>query len=267
MSDDLRFRIRELFGEARACDFLSFEEVEALAEGRLEPARLEEFERHAESCAACDTLRADLASFSAIEEKGLLEPEKRAFHRTEGRVRATVGLGPPARARMHLVYISLLPAAAVVLLALFFLPGLLRPTLIESLPEVPLTPPPIVRGPALAEVWSDAAEAWERDDMAAAIGVLGPAVETWPDDAPMRFYLGLARLRAGDAPGAVEALETADRLEKPPSETVRWALVAALERASRFDEACEALRSVADLGGERADEARRIADESCPPAR
>jgi Flp pilus assembly protein TadD len=128
-----------------------------------------------------------------------------------------------------------------------------------------MKPPPIVRGSALATAWSDATEAWNRDDMAAVIRILEPAAEGAPDEAELHFYLGLARLRSDDGPGAVKDLERADDLHEPPSAIIRWTLVAALERASRFEDACRVLRQVADLESTRADEARRIASERCPP--
>jgi cytochrome c-type biogenesis protein CcmH/NrfG len=267
MSDDLRYRIGELFGEERACDFLSIEEIESLMNRNLDPARRVAFETHAASCAECDSLLDDLAHFGKIESHGLLPREMRAFRKSDERVRLKLGLESPSRSRFRLLFWSLIPTAAVLALVLFSQLQPSHPLLIESVPAVPLKPPPVVRGPDMSEVWSEAADAWERDDMAAAVRALEPAVAARPDDPALRFYLGLARLRTGDAAAAVEDLRTADRLENPPSETIRWILAAALERASRFEEACAVLRELAESGGARAGEADRIVSERCDSAR
>ena len=90
------------------------------------------------------------------------------------------------------------------------------------------------------------------------------AVADRPEDADLWFYLGLARLRAGEAPAAIEALERADVLQgRLPSENTRWMLAAAFEQAGRKADACASLASVVDLDGTRATAARRIADRYC----
>jgi uncharacterized protein HemY len=97
--------------------------------------------------------------------------------------------------------------------------------------------------------------------------LLEQAVVDRPEDADLWFYLGLARVRAGDASGAIEALERADRLQAPlHSEHTRWMLAAAFERVDRKAEACASLASVVELDASRATAARRIADRYCEGA-
>ncbi len=269
MNDRLRFQVGELLGLGAPCGYLSPAEIEDLAEGRLSLDRLEELRLHAESCGACAELLDDVERFGRLVHSGLTIPaERRAFERADADVRRGLDLEDPPSGRLAGLIsgirgLWMLPAiAAAVLLAVWLWPS--RPHLIASLDPVPLAPPPSVRGLSLGETWHLLEGPWEAGDMSAAARILEPAVLEHPERADLRFYLGVARLRSGDPAGAVEALREADRLEGPiPSEQTRWVLAAALERTGRMREACEALRSVAEIGGTRASTAREIVDRGC----
>ena len=155
-----------------------------------------------------------------------------------------------------------LPAiAAVLLVALWSGRTPVRQIPVEPFP---LLAPPVVRGVDQTELWSRLEERWSDDDMRGAATLLEQAVADRPEDADLWFYLGLARVRAGDASGAIEALERADRLQAPlHSEHTRWMLAAAFERADRKAEACASLAWVVELDASRATAARRIADRYC----
>lgn len=269
MSDALLFRIEDLLGLDERCDHLSSAELQELVEERLPAERLEEWKSHAAGCSACTELLEDLAQYRNLVRSGLTIPSERmAFENADAATRESLGLRrSPGRwfrawfSGLNPVWLT--PAvAAILLLAIWIWPA--EPRLIASVEPVPLQPPPTVRGLSLDQTWERLREPWSADDMHAAAGILEPAVRAHPERADLLFYLGVARLRSGDAAGAVEALRRADRLEAPaPSENTRWMLAAALERVGRIDEACGALRSVVEIGGARAGEAGEIADRAC----
>ncbi len=276
MSDRPRFLVGDLAGLGAPCDHLSAEEAEALAEGRLAAGRLGEIEAHAASCPACAELLDDLERFRTLASRGLTVPsERRAFDAADAAVRRKLRLSrapqsAPRRILRAAVRYGWLPAlAAAVLLLVWLRPP--PPVLIASVEAVPLEPPPTVRGLSLGETWDRLERPWNAGAMAEAARILDTAAEEHPDRADLLFYLGVARLRSGEAASAVEALQKADRLEaEAPSENTRWMLAAALERTGRIEEACDALRSVAEIGGARAGAAREIVDRACreaaPPA-
>jgi len=270
MNDGLLFRVGDLLGLDAPCDNLSRAEQEDLVEGRLGPERLAEFEAHASVCASCGELLEDLQRYRNLVATGLTIPsERNAFDGTDAAVRRKLGLGGAARRGRRGLFswitpLWLTPAlATVVLLVLWLWPA--RPLLIASVEPVPLQPPPTVRGLALERTWERLEGPWRADDMQGAARILEPAAQAHPERVDLWFYLGVARLRSGDAAGAVEALLEADRLEaSAPSENTRWMLAAALERTGRVEQACAALRSVAEIGGVRAGAARAITDRACP---
>lgn len=60
------------------CGFLSTADLQDFIDGRLAPARMEEFDRHvAGGCAACVTLAADLEVYHRLLRGGLHEGERR----------------------------------------------------------------------------------------------------------------------------------------------------------------------------------------------
>lgn len=269
MSEPLRFRVGDLVGVEPPCEQLSAAEVEDLADGRLSLDRLEQVRKHAETCASCAELLDDVDRFGRLVTSGLTIPsERRAFERTDPEVRRGLGLAGPSgwhpwtRLPRRIQLWALPSFAAVVLLLVWLWPS--RPLLIADLDPVPLVPPPSVRGLSLGETWDRLQGSWGAGDMSTAARILESAIRDHPERADLRFYLGVALLRSGDAPGAVDALRDADRLEDPiPSEHTRWMLAAALERTNRVSEACEALRSVAEIGGTRASAAREIVARAC----
>jgi len=268
MTDGLLFRVGDLVGLDEPCGVLSPAELDGLMEGRLGPDRLAELESHAAACPACAELLDDLAQYRSLLLSGLTIPaERNAFESSNAAVRRRLGLGRACRrfrdwlSRMSPLWLT--PAlATVLLLAVWLWPS--RPLLIAAVDAVPLQPPPTVRGVGLSETWDRLQGPWEKDDMRQAARVLERAVKRFPGEADLWFYLGVARLRSGDAGEAVDALLEADRIEAAvPSENTRWMLAAALERVGRVEEACTALRSVAGIGGAKARAAREIAERSC----
>lgn len=246
MKRPIAFRLGELFGPGGdGCGYLDPHEIERWADGTLAPDRRDAFERHADGCTACGELRDDLALFSAAE--------------------ADAGKERPPRVRRS----RLLPlgAAAAVAAAAALAVVLLRPAapLVEDPGTLPFVPPPAVRGRAAD--WSEAEAAWRRGAPGEAAARLESLVERAPGDADAWYHLGVARLAAGNAGAAVDAFRRADALQgASPSESTRWGLAVALDRAGRRDEACAALRAVAALDGGRAAQARGIVDASCPPS-
>jgi hypothetical protein len=269
MKEGLLFRIGDLLGLREPCNHLSREELEDLVEGRLAPDRMETLEAHASACSGCAELLDDLARYRHLVLSGLTIPsERKAFDRVDGAVRERLGLRRTRRGLFHDLASWMSPLwvpaalASVILLLIWLWPS--RPQLIASVEHVPLQPPPMVRGLSLSQIWERLEEPWSADDMTAVTRILEPAVREHPERTDLLFYLGVARLRSGDAEGAVEVLLRADRLEAPvPSESTRWMLAAALERVGRTEEACAALDSVVEIGGSRAAAAREIVDRAC----
>ena len=259
----LRFRLGELLGDDSRCEHLSPEELMSLVEGRLDAARLEALERHARSCAACSELLDDVETFRGLTNSGVtVASEHRAYLDSDARIRRRLGL-VRRTPRFRWFYTWAVPAiAAMLVLVVWLSPG--DELLIANVERMPLVPPPTVRTVDSTEAWRQIALAWNDGDMSGAIALLESTVEESEEDASLWFYLGHARLLAGDAAGAVEALSRADSLElDAPSEHTRWMLAAALERVDRRDEACAALRSVVEIGGSRAAAARRLVERSC----
>ena len=269
MSDALLFRVGDLLGLDERCDHLSPSELEDLVEGRLLSARLEKLEAHAAACAACTELLGDLEQFRSLVLSGLTVPsERKAFEEANAAAKGRPGPRRSPRRWFRELFSGLTPVwltpalAGVILLMVWLWPS--EPVLIATVELVPLQPPPTVRGLSLGETWQRLEEPWRAGDMREAARLLAPAVREHPERADLLFYLGVARLRSGDAEGALEALSRADELEvSTPSENTRWMLAAALERVGRVDEACDALRSVAEIGGARAGDAREITDRAC----
>jgi hypothetical protein len=252
----IRFKLVELLGVERSCDYLDDEAVLALIEHKLPPARLRLLEQHASSCADCSELLADAALFEQLAATGLQIPsERRAFRETDDRTRRRLGIGRRKKPRWPWPtwWIPAFGALALALLVVLLRPDSL---LFQRIDGIPLVPPPSVRGITLAEVYDGLGPVWARDDMQAALPILERGVEENPAQQDLMFYLGVARVRSGRAAAAVEILETLDGLQSDfPSEHTRWYLAAAYDRSGRRAEACAMLRSVAALGGSRAKEA------------
>jgi tetratricopeptide (TPR) repeat protein len=263
VTQQVQFRLGELLGGGARCEHLAPDEVMDLAEGRLRAGRLETLEQHARTCAACTELLDDVETFRKLTVSGVTIPaELRAFERSEARIRRRIGLSRLlSRFRWFLTW-SVPAFAAMLLLVLWLAPEPAR--MIAEVERMPLVPPPSVRAAGAAETWREIALAWSADDMPRALSLLESAAAAGSEDASLWFYLGHARLLAGDARGAVDALARADALEiEAPSEHTRWMLAAALERTDRRNEACAALRSVAEIGGTRGAAARERVERWC----
>jgi tetratricopeptide (TPR) repeat protein len=256
----LGFRLGELFADVDRCAFLDDVEIEQLVEGKISATRKSEWEQHAAACIACAELLRDLQSIREIESMGLTVGERRAFRSADSRTSAALGVGRPARPRRRF-WIMLPAIAAVMLLALWVGRSPVHQIPVEPFP---LLSPPAVRGVDHAELWTDLERSWSSDDMRGAAALLEQAVGDRPEDADLWFYLGLARLRAGEPSLAIEALQRADGLQASlPSEHTRWMLAAAFEQAGRKADACEALTSVVELEGGRAEAASQVAARYC----
>jgi cytochrome c-type biogenesis protein CcmH/NrfG len=256
----LDFRLGELFADVARCSFLDDAETEQLVEGKISDARQREWERHATACVACAELLRDLESIQEIESAGLTGGERRAFRAADSRTAAALGVGRQARPRRRF-WIMLPALAAVLLMALWVGRNPIRQIPVESFP---LLAPPAVRGADQADLWTDLERLWSNDDMRGAAVLLDQAVGERPEDAGLWFYLGLARLRAGEPSSAIGALQRADELQATvPSEHTRWMLAAAYEQTGRKAEACAILAAVVELDGSRAEAARQAAGRYC----
>lgn len=260
MTRTLEFRLGEIFADAPRCSFLDDAEIEPLVEGKISQARRDEWERHAAACLACAELLRDVQTIREIEVSGLTVGEKRAFRAADSRTAAVLGVG--RRLRLRRGFWMLLPAIAAVLMVAFWIGR--SPVRQIPVEPFPLLAPPVVRGVDQAELWRRLEAQWAADDMRGAATLLEQAVVERPEDAGFWFYLGLARLRAGDASAAIEALQRADELQAAvPSEHTRWMLAAAFEQAGRKSDACATLASVVELDGNRAMAARQIVGRYC----
>lgn len=260
----LRFRLGDLLVGPATCSHLDEDEVIGLAEGRLNAERLTRFGQHAEDCDSCTELLDDLKTFQGLTTHGItIASERKAYEKSAARIRQSL---PRARTlasfRSVLLWLTPAVAAAIVIALLTWIPD---GRMIAEIGTVPLVPPPTVRAADMMEKWQKLDVAWSEDDMPLAAGLLEEAVVESPEDTSLWFYLGYARLRIGDDSGAVEALQQADALQaEAPSAQTRFMLAAALERVGRRDEACDALRSVEEIGGSRGQEAGEIVKRSCP---
>lgn len=260
MTGTLEFRLGELFADVDRCTFLDDAEIELLVDGKLSGTRNGEWERHATGCIACAELLRDLQSLGEIESAGLTVGERRAFRSADSRASEALGVGRRKRPRRR--FWIMFPAIAAALLLVLWVG---RPPENQiSVEPFPLLAPPAVRGVDQADLWSRLDQHWSGDDMRGAAVLLEQAVGETPSDADLWFYLGLARLRDGDAVAAIEALQRADELQANlPSEHTRWMLATAFERVGRRADACENLAAVIELDGSRAPAARQVFGSYC----
>ena len=260
----LRFRLGDLLIGPATCAHLDDDEVIGLVEGRLTAERLIHFGGHADDCDSCTELLDDLETFQGVTTHGITIPsERKAYEKSSARIRhRLVRARALAPFRSVLLWLTPAIAAAAAIAVLTWIPD---GRLITDIGTVPLVPPPTVRAADVMETWQKLGVAWNEDDMPLAVGLLEEAVSDSPEDTSLWFYLGYARLRTENYPGAVEALRQADTLQvDAPSGQTRFMLAAALERVGRRDDACEALRSVEEIGGSRGQEAGEIVKRSCP---
>jgi hypothetical protein len=238
--------------------------------GRLSEDRRQAFDMHCSACPTCSALVEEHRLFEkALAEDDLSPQERRAFEETKARVTRTLfpdkerlaGIGLLGRAMAWV-----LPTAAVIVAAVLLLMWSGPEQLFGPLEPVPFLPPPMTRGPFSQETWEQAREAWDAGDIRGACGVLERAVPTAEAQADLYFYLGYCNLALGHVDKALNALEVADRSQAEfPSQTTKWFLAIAYDRAGRKAEACATLRAVEKLGGGRAKQASGILEARCPP--
>lgn len=262
MSRRIEIRIGDLLsGDATGCGFLSRVEAEALADGTLDATRRTELESHAAGCPDCADLLGDLATFASVADDGLSADERKAFDASGRDDDEPVAPVPPVLPGPRFVR-WLAPVAALAAVIVFVVMRT-PPPLIDDPGVLPFAPPPAIRG-ADDEAWEAAREAWDRGDEAAAETALRGLVEADPTDADAWYHLGVARLARQDPVEAAAAFRRADELlAGEPSPLARWGLAVALDQAGRRDEACDALRGLASLDGDRAAEAAAIVAERC----
>ena len=263
MSGPIPIRLGDLLGNAADCSFFHEGEIAEWADGHLDAERFAAWIEHANSCDYCAELADDQHLFQQLTTDGVTIPgEFRAYEKTDARVREAIGLGQRKRRRRWTFLGWLVPAFAIAaLLILLVLP---HPPLIKQIEQVPLIPPPAVRGFSVNEYWVEIEAAWTDEDYATAEAVLTRALAEHPELSDLAFYQGLARLNRNDWNGAIDSLQRADTLQvDSPSDTTRWALATALDRAGRRDAACRMLDAVVDLGGSHATRARTITESSC----
>lgn len=256
-SDDLiEFRLGALLGLDEGAPVSADQLDEALAVARAKsPAELTPRE---------SDLLADAELFKRFVTDGLrIESERRQFQASDQRVRRTIGFiddEPEKRSNVRWMSTAAVGIAAAILL-LVMLPK--KEALVPGVSEIPLSPPPLVRG-ASPDLWKDVATAWEAGAFSDAVDRLAAAAGEDSDDSALLYHLGLARLRAGQDLLAVEALQLANELESdPPSDEIRWLLAAALDAAGDRREACRILRQLGTGFGRRAKEATDRADVHC----
>lgn len=103
--------------------------------------------------------------------------------------------------------------------------------------QIELNPANATARAQLAEIWLD------RRKPRRAITLLEQALERDPESAELQYLLGLARLRSGDASGALAPLSSAlARDEKVRYGAAYLAIADALARVGQHDEAIEAYR-------------------------
>lgn len=163
MSEHWTFRLGELLESDRPCAFLLPEEIEALAQGRLERRRRAEFERHVTDCRPCAGLLEELAQFETIVTGGGVPSERRSFRDSDSVIRERLGLARQGGNR-HIGF-ALAPAlAAVLAILLLLVPTAELPMLIPEIESLRFVPPPSTRGISQHETWQGALEAWNADD-------------------------------------------------------------------------------------------------------
>lgn len=102
------------------------------------------------------------------------------------------------------------------------------------------------------EAFSGATAAYRSGDFVAASRAFERISNQYPSAAGAAFSLGVSKLLAGDAAGAIDPLTAAKRLSTGPAEDdARWYLAVALERADRRDAAAAALDDLCERSGAR----------------
>jgi TolA-binding protein len=211
---------------------------------------------HLEACAVCRTLA------DALEDDSIttLQPDESA--RILARVKSD---GAPVRLRQRAIMQRWLLAAAVLFLAVAAW-QILRPTPAPdavgpgvSVPLLEVRSAPILPSDAQGPLAADRRGTDERGALLAALvpyregdypraaTEFGAMVAQHPQSAAAHFYLGMSELMRGNSRAAVNALETANRLESPDSGDageMLWHLAVAYYRRGRPDSAAQRLTTL-----------------------
>ncbi len=230
-------------------------------------------EAHLARCARCRALAADIA---ALEPDAMTAIEQRRVRvRIDQRIGRRRSLPAP---RGFTLAAGLATAAAVFLAFGFWSTSAPRPS--RSARGLPAAPPfarslppeeqvfalsvPAVELPPAAVVlrggggdysspFLSGVQAYRGASYATAAAHFAAAADARPDESHAWFYLGVSRLLAGDAKGAVGPLQTAQRLGTGGlSMEATWYLSLALQRTGRTDQAIRAMTPLCGVPGPHA---------------
>lgn len=243
MTRVLRYRLGELLGIDDGCSFVSTPEIERLLDETLPGGRRRQIEEHAAQCVVCRELLDDIERFR--------DELARPAHHDRAR-----------RGPWRLLSL----AASVTLIAGAALIGLPPAPLPVDTSSAELAVPPAVRGASPRAVIRKAEQELAAGELRGALVLLEQGAREHPEDPFLAHDLGLVLLRAGRAAEAAKALERADALQTDvPSAETRFWLAVAVSRLGQRDRACALLRDVAERDGPRAEQARGLVLQSCPP--
>ncbi len=272
MTSGEHFRVGDFVPTEEACGRYSPEDLVARIEGRLDGEQAARIDEHCSDCLICREFLEENALFDRLVRADAASPaEARLLRKASFPTPAPRPVRRSPRLRWS-AGVAVALAAAAVGLAVFTtlrppparLPAPLEASIRAELESLPFLPPPDVRGSEPKDLWASAAAAWNSGNLGQALGFLEEVTAARPDDAGAWFYVGLCRLRLGQASAAVAPLRRATELEQPfPTGQTRWALAVALLRAGQLAESCDLLGSVEDGEGDAAERARRLRGSVC----
>lgn len=242
----------------------------------LPPELRDRVSEHLTQCASCRMLAEDLEAAEPSE----MTPEERASMRA--RLEPLLGVEGESNAwsRLRTWFVRPIPISAAAVLALaagtflYVRTNKQQPTAIAQITqtaspalvaaELPLEKPAVNIPPDSELVYrsgkpgalsvGDQLEAalapYKKDDYAASAKRLEKLEKKYPQDYGVKFYAGICHLFLGDAPGAVERLEAAKHLAKPPqTDEASWDLAIAYQRAGKNDLCLAELQGLCGAGG------------------
>jgi len=247
------------------------------ASGESLPAELRDrVSAHLAQCASCRMFAEDLEATEPSE----MTPEERA--RMRARLEPLLGAQGKSHAGSWLRtwFMRPIPVSAAAVLALAAVAFLYvrtnqqQPPAIAQIPptaspalvaaDLPLEKPAVNIPPDSELVYrsgkpgtlsvGDQLEAalapYKKDDYAESAKRLEKLEKKYPQEYGVKFYAGICHLFLGDAPGAVERLEAAKHLAKPPEkDEASWDLAIAYQRAGKNDLALAELQDLCGAGG------------------
>ena len=162
------------------------------ASGRLSPEAANEFEAHLLTCGRCQRAVESAAALATALRAPVVEPDQRG-HRT------------PWAIRRWSIPVAI--AAGVVTIALWPRDPFAR--LKNPGPAPAFTPASIRAGGEVGGAADRGMAAYQRRDYREAAALLGEAAAGQNATSGLRFFLGVSRLLAGDAAGAIPSLQAA----------------------------------------------------------